>query len=100
MFDVLDLSVQPTASFTATPVSGEYPLPVQFTDTSQGGPTSWAWDFGDGTTSNLTNPAHTYAAAGTYTVSLTVTNTKGSDTSTQTGACSSAAGIHRDRCVA
>ena len=83
VFDVQDLSVQPTASFTATPVTGEYPLPVQFTDTSQGGPTSWAWDFGDGTTSNLTNPAHTYAAAGNYTVSLTVTNTKGTDTATQ-----------------
>ena len=84
VFDVLDLSVQPTASFTATPVTGEFPLPVQFTDTSQGGPTSWAWDFGDGTTSNLTNPAHTYAAVGNYTVSLTVTNSKGTDTSTQT----------------
>lgn len=84
VFDVLDLSVQPTASFTATPLAGQYPLPVQFTDTSQGGPTSWAWDFGDGTTSTLTNPAHTYAAAGSYAVSLTVTNSKGTDTSTQT----------------
>lgn len=84
VFDVNDLSVQPTASFTATPVSGIFPLPVQFTDTSQGGATSWAWDFGDGTTSTLTNPSHTYTSAGDYTVSLTVTNSKGSDTSTQT----------------
>ncbi len=84
VFDVLDLSVQPTASFTATPVSGSAPLPVQFTDTSQGGPTSWAWDFGDGATSTLTNPAHTYANPGTYTVKVTVANTKGNDTSTQT----------------
>jgi FOG: PKD repeat len=84
VFDVLDLSVQPTAGFSATPVTGEFPLPVQFTDASQGGPTSWAWDFGDGTTSTLANPTHTYANAGSYSVSLTVSNTKGSDTSTQT----------------
>ena len=70
VFDVNDLSVQPTASFTATPTSGAFPLPVQFTDTSAGGPTSWAWDFGDGATSSLANPTHTYAAPGTYTVSL------------------------------
>ncbi len=84
VFDVLDLSVQPTASFSATPVAGQFPLPVQFSDTSQGGPTSWAWDFGDGATSNLTNPTHTYAVAGSYTVTLTVTNSKGTDTSTRT----------------
>ncbi|MEO6469386.1 MAG: PKD domain-containing protein, partial [Acidimicrobiia bacterium] len=83
-FDVLDLSAQPTAAFSATPLTGQYPLPVQFTDASQGGPTSWAWSFGDGAISNLTNPVHTYAEAGNYTVSLTVTNSKGTDTSTQT----------------
>ncbi|MGZ4676491.1 MAG: CBM96 family carbohydrate-binding protein [Acidimicrobiia bacterium] len=84
VFDVNDLAVQPVASFSATPVTGQYPLPVQFTDATTGGPTSWSWDFGDGTTSNLANPSHTYAAAGSYTVSLTVSNSKGSDTSTQT----------------
>ena len=46
------------------PPRAQFPLPVQFTDTSTGGPTSWAWDFGDGATSNLANPTHTYAAAG------------------------------------
>ncbi len=84
VFDVTDLSVQPTAAFSATPTSGSFPLPVQFTDQSTGGPTSWAWDFGDGSTSNLASPSHTYSDAGTYTVSLTVSNTKGSDTSTMT----------------
>ncbi len=83
VFDVNDLSVQPTADFTATPTSGEVPLPVQFTDASQGGATSWAWDFGDGSSSNLANPAHTYTTAGTYSVSLTVTNSAGNDTTTQ-----------------
>lgn len=38
---------------------------------------SWRWDFGDGNTSNLQNPVHTYAAGGTYTVSLTLVNEVG-----------------------
>jgi len=66
----------PTASFTATPVSGHT---MQFADTSSGNPTSWAWDFGDGMTSNQQNPTHTYAAAGPYSVKLTVTNAGGSN---------------------
>jgi len=74
----------PTADFTATPTSGAYPLAVQFTDQSGGQPTSWSWDFGDGMTSTAQNPAHTYAAAGTYTVSLTAANGVGSDTLTRT----------------
>ncbi|MFJ9696379.1 collagenase [Kitasatospora sp. NPDC101183] len=64
----------PTAAFTAAP-SG---LTAQFTDrsTETGGGTiaSWAWNFGDGTTSTDQNPSHTYATAGSYTVSLTVTD--------------------------
>jgi PKD repeat protein len=77
--------VPPTAGFTAAPTSGPAPLAVQFTDTSVGGPTQWLWDFGDGTTSVARDPAHTYAAVGTYTVSLTVANASGSNTATQTG---------------
>ncbi|MEL6675522.1 MAG: T9SS-dependent M36 family metallopeptidase [Bacteroidota bacterium] len=42
-----------------------------FTDLSQGS-YSWLWDFGDGTTSTLQNPTHTYAVQGSYPVSLTV----------------------------
>ncbi|MDD5570394.1 MAG: PKD domain-containing protein [Bacteroidales bacterium] len=42
--------------------------------------TSWIWDFGDGSTSNLQNPLHTYNASGTYTVQLIVSNTNGGDT--------------------
>ncbi len=55
-------------------------LVVTFTDTSTGGPTSWQWDFGDNTpTSNQRNPIHTYSAAGTYVVTLTVRNSIGTD---------------------
>ncbi|HEY7214323.1 MAG TPA: PKD domain-containing protein, partial [Thermoanaerobaculia bacterium] len=50
-----------------------------FTDRSTGKPKTWSWDFGDGTASNLQNPQHTYAAAGSYTVVLVVTNDAGSD---------------------
>jgi PKD repeat protein len=75
----------PTASFTAAPTSGAAPLAVQFTDTSTGGPTSWAWSFGDGASSAAQNPSHSYDAAGTYSVALTVTNSVGSDTVTKTG---------------
>jgi len=53
---------------------------VAFTDLSTNTPTQWAWNFGDGQTSNVQNPTHTYASAGNYTVSLTVTNQDGTDT--------------------
>ncbi|WP_165821127.1 LamG-like jellyroll fold domain-containing protein [Nocardioides gansuensis] len=75
----------PVAAFSATPRSGEAPLPVTFTDESTGSPTSWAWTFGDGATSTAQNPSHTYAAPGTYDVSLTVTNANGSDTESRAG---------------
>lgn len=57
---------------------------VDFTDLTGGSNTAWSWDFGDGGTSSLQNPSHTYAANGTYTVCLIVTNSCGSDTSCQT----------------
>jgi len=58
---------------------------VTFTDLSLGTPTSWAWDFGDGTNSVLPDPTHTYTTVGTYDVSLTVTNSTGSESETKTG---------------
>jgi PKD repeat protein len=74
----------PVADFTGTPLTGDAPLAVQFTDTTTGGPATWAWNFGDGGTSTLQNPNHTFNA-GTWTVSLTVTNALGTDTMTKTG---------------
>jgi PKD repeat protein len=78
------LLVSPVANFTATTTIGNAPLTVQFTDTSLHSPTSWAWTFGDGTTSTEQNPTHTFDAIGDYTVTLTVTNLRGSDTYTAT----------------
>ena len=62
----------PVAGFTWT--ANE--LEVSFTDTStdDGASLTYAWDFGDGNTSTDANPVHTYAADGTYAVSLTVTD--------------------------
>ena len=57
---------------------------VSFTDNSTNIPTSWSWDFGDGTTNNLQSPSHTYGTDGIYTVSLTSTNSFGSNTDTKT----------------
>ncbi|WP_440948810.1 PKD domain-containing protein [Methanosarcina sp. T3] len=50
-----------------------------FTDTSEGTPNSWYWDFGDGDISDGQNPIHTYLSAGNYTVCLTVSNVNGMD---------------------
>ncbi|HOV47512.1 MAG TPA: PKD domain-containing protein, partial [Anaerolineae bacterium] len=63
----------------ATPLSGAAPLTVTFTDQSAGVITAWNWDFGDGASSTLQNPTHTYTRTGSFTVTLTVTGPGGSD---------------------
>jgi len=73
----------PVAGFTADKTSGSPPLTITFTDTSSGYPASYSWDFGDGGSSTSQNPVHTYASAGTYSVSLTVTNGDGTDAETK-----------------
>ncbi len=70
----------PVADFYTTSVSGFTPLKVSFVDCSMGGPTSWYWDFGDGQSSTLEYPNHTYDRSGNYNVSLTATNAEGSNT--------------------
>lgn len=57
---------------------------IPFTDTSLYAPTSWSWDFGDGTTATAQNPTHTYTVPGMYTVSLTASNAIGGSTATKT----------------
>lgn len=69
----------PVAGFTANRTTIAEGESVTFTDQSLNSPTEWSWNFGDGTTSTARNPAHTYNSAGTYTVSLNVSNSYGSD---------------------
>ena len=73
----------PVANFSASPTTILEGETVDFTDASQYA-ASWSWNFGDGQTSTEQNPSHVYTAAGTYTVSLTVNNSLGSDTETKT----------------
>jgi len=70
----------PTATASANPTSGTAPLVVAFTGTgtdTDGTIASYRWTFGDGGTSTLQNPSHTYASAGNYTASLVVTDNGG-----------------------
>jgi len=69
----------PTAAFTETNNDPAF----DFTDgSSTTGNVTYSWDFGDGNTSTMQNPSHTYIDNGTYTVTLTITDDCGSDTFT------------------
>ena len=78
----------PVADFVYTPSSGLAPLKVRFGDRTAGMVNMWSWDFGDGGTSTVSSPKHTYANPGTYTVSLTATGPGGSSTKVIAGAVS------------
>lgn len=70
----------PIAAFSASPTSGNFPLSVSFTDESYRFPTSWSWDFGDGSApSSDQHPTHEYASSGIYDVRLYATNGVGTD---------------------
>lgn len=69
---ILTITPAPIAAFTETTDASDWKI-INFTDRSSNA-TSYAWDFGDGATSNLDEPSNTYQAAGTYTVTLTVSN--------------------------
>ena len=81
-------TLPPIISFSSNYVPGSCVNPVQFTDQSTNLPTSWLWDFGDGGTSTLQNPAHQYAATGSYNVTLAATNTFGTASVTHLNAVS------------
>lgn len=73
----------PTAAIAVSHGWGLAPFTVQFSDYSEGCSAAWHWDFGDGTTSNEQNPLHTFTAIGNYTVTLTVSNSEGTDSMTE-----------------
>jgi len=85
-YEPADTTCQETA---ATPLEADFTfivsgMTVTFNNTSTGQPTSFFWDFGDGTTGIETtqeNPIHTYAAADTYTVALYVEDAAGQQSS-------------------
>lgn len=78
-FRDFDKTFPSAVDFTANVTSGTAPLTVQFTDQSTiADPQQWLWEFGDGATSNVQHPSHTYNQEGSYNVKLTVTSPAGS----------------------
>jgi gliding motility-associated-like protein len=77
-FTTVTVLGNPTASFTFTPANSCDPNQVfSLTDQSVVNIVGWNWDFGDGNTSNLQNPTHSYGASGSYQVCLTATDNNG-----------------------
>jgi PKD repeat protein len=78
-FVTVSQGTAPVASFSVQTAG----LSAAFTDTSTGSPTAWSWDFGDSSGSTAQNPTHTYAQAGSYSVTLRASNLVGSSSRTQ-----------------
>ncbi|MBS1487900.1 MAG: PKD domain-containing protein [Bacteroidetes bacterium] len=77
------LPIPPVVDFSYDPSSGCEPLTVNFTNLSQYAlPNTYQWDFGDGNSSTAINPVHIYSAFGTYSVSLSASNSTGQIIST------------------
>lgn len=74
----------PVAAFNASTLTPQINESVGFTDTSTNGPTSWVWNFGDGTTSTSQNPSKAWTTTGAKTVTLTVTNAQGTNQTSKT----------------
>jgi len=85
-------AIAPMAAFTFATSAPAIGQSVTFVDESSNLPTSWAWNFGDGSTSALANPAHAYGVAGTYTVTLTAGNAAGANSASQAVTAVAAAG--------
>ena len=73
-----------SADFTANNVNVCLGSSIIFSDASTGNPNSWVWNFGDGNSSTLQNPTHTYSNPGTYNVSLTISDGATTETETKT----------------
>ena len=76
----IEVFAKPAVDFSASAITGCYPLEVNFRDMTGAGSgtiTSWLWDFGDGATSTLQNPPHVYTSARSFNVTLQVRNSSG-----------------------
>ncbi len=79
-YQTITIAPSPVAQFTMSDTLGCGPMTVSFNHTGSGS-TTWLWDFGDGTTSSIENPSHTYNTPGIYFPSLIASNSSGcSDT--------------------
>jgi len=72
----------PVAAFESASALVPLGVPVAFSDLSTGNPAFWDWDFGDGATSSLQNPSHTFNTSGSFLVNLTTSNCQGESTAT------------------
>jgi len=76
----VSVNATPRVSATATPTQGEVPLTVDFSATAtdpENDPVTFAWDFGDGATGTGANVSHTYETSGTFTATVTGTDSGG-----------------------
>jgi gliding motility-associated-like protein len=74
---------KPVASFYSNDTLTCSGQPIQFNDLSSGPGLTYAWDFGDGASSNMANPVHQYNKQGIYSVSLTITDMYGCTSTVQ-----------------
>jgi PKD repeat protein/subtilisin-like proprotein convertase family protein len=77
----------PVASFSISNSEPKINQEIQFTNTSTNSTTSWEWSFGDGNTSIIPNPTHTYATAECFDVTLSVSDDEGCEASTTQEIC-------------
>ncbi|RKZ19444.1 hypothetical protein DRQ50_02020 [bacterium] len=78
--DAVVVETPVSAAFALSDTLGAPPLEVTFSDQSTGEPVTWAWDFGDGDTSDEAGPVHIYTGDGIYDVTLIVANGCSADT--------------------
>ena len=90
------LPVEYKAEFSAIPVSGTPPLNINFMNESIGDYSISLWDFGDGITSTINSPTHTYTTTGSYTVTLKVSGILGEDVKEKVGYINVYEPIHAD----
>ena len=80
----VSVAAVPSVDFAASPLTGMAPLTVTFNGSATGDPTTWVWNFGDGTSGNGQNVSHTYLGGGSYSVRLVATNAIGTGTKSKT----------------